>query len=306
MNLKHFALALLCVFLVACGSTTKQIETQSTGIPKDSRIDYAQMLYAQEKYAESLQQWRILRLAFPDNKFVHDSAQKSQAKIDTKKRALLAELKRNGLSQTRKKAIKIELLSLTPDDAQIKEFLRAYDYQASLQNAQKKTNKQTQLLKTNNTQAQTEIKLKEAIEHADKLYRDAEYLKLLEHLSHLQSIDADNSLISKYSLSSYSHLADMAMQDQNALKALEYLQKAQTFAKGAESERLVKLQKEIRQTQADMNLKSAQQVFNLDIEKAIEHLRLALQFLPENRIIKQRLNQALKIQRNLQGIINQK
>jgi hypothetical protein len=302
MKMNKSALALtLALSISACSSSPPL-----TNVTQEPRYKIANELSAKKQYAQSLHQWQILQLRYPNNNDVKNGMIEVKQQIEDEKKKLLNDLalaKRSNKKDSKQhENILIRLLALNPNDNKIKESLRAMRWETELANANKKTSLLRRSFVENDKAAKQEIALSSILKRAKEASKKQDFEVLLTLMNELEALKSDHKLINDYRLNAYLGLAEKSVKSENTVEALQYFQTAKNYASGKKQRAIQSTIKELRETEANALFNEAQKIFKQDIVKAIVLLEQAVTIDPSNARAKRLLLNAQRIQANLERI----
>ncbi|MGQ8367217.1 hypothetical protein [Glaciecola sp. 1036] len=261
-------------------------------------------MFEKGQLAAALQQWQILQLGYPDNdEIAHKIALLRQSIAKQKSDLIdqLSQLANHQNSQARQ--IKLKILALDPNDADIKAQLSSLVWQQELDNAKKKTSAIAQVYRQKKQKARKNEKLQNILENASIMQQNQDFDALLSQIEKLKNLSPTHPKIASYSFAAHLGLAENYLQSSQYLDAIQAFNLAIAFAEDeAEKTRIETKIQNIKNEQANHYYLAALRVFKQDIEQAIEYLRQSLKFDQDNPKTVQQLKIALKIQENLSRI----
>lgn len=295
--MKRSALWSCIVLLGGCSS-----QSQNTSM-LDERVPIAKTFEQQQRLADALTQWRILRATFPNDPEIESQVNRIEALISAQLSGLFEQLDAATQKGNEQKirTVYLKILALQPNNQVAKQKLRDIEWSDALDKADKKTEVINQYFAVNQQKAQRAIQLNKMLEQAQQFTQDKKYNGLLQLAEKFEVEFPDRQEPTQYRLLAYTKLAERSV-DNNAIEeAIPLFEKAIAVSQG-KNKNLVSKTARLKKNISDQYLSQGVKSFKTDLDKAIELFTLSLEYQPENKSARQQLKRATTVRDNLNRI----
>lgn len=269
----------------------------------DSRVAMAKKLEHQNKLADALVQWNILRDIYPQNDYVKGQTERLSQIIQQSISELKGQLA--GIEGEKipneDRIIYLKILALQPTNEFAHVALKRHEWELVDMAAELKTEKIKQLFDDNQQKAKVEIDIARYSEQADDFKQSQKYVSLIQvSEKFLQDYPNHNDAIQNI-FSAYEGLGNNHHKAGRTEEAIGYFEQA-AMLKGVDSSQLEKRIQTLRSTLSNDFYRRGMQVFKSNIDRAVHFLKKSVRFNPDNYKAKRQLDRATKIQNNLKRI----
>ncbi|MEN3975922.1 hypothetical protein [Emcibacter sp. SYSU 3D8] len=298
------------LLLAACGTTNSNWETVSVQPGNDTALagfitgkkQLARDLELRGKLVEARREWRYVAAADPKD----EEARRRVADLSEIIDARRAEYLREGdaalsRGQTRQaQAAFLKMLSLDPGDEEAVTRLRKIDRAFALANQGKKdkeamTEYRATVVREQDTSEEFEAQVNVPLKRGD-------YRKVIDISDQFLKRNPNNKSAASYRKSAYVKLIDESRAKGRYRDALTYLDRVSDMSEDSEKPAIEAKVNVVRLELAGQLYSQGISVMNSNLPKAVEQLAEAVDLDPGNWRYKQSLNQARKMQQNLERI----
>jgi len=294
---RMFLLAAM-VFLSACASNVG-LNPAFT----ESRQSIAQSLEKDKSFADALTQWKILKVAYPNNSHINQQINRLEKIIQLKVEKLQASLKKAEKQKNKSKVrvTNLKILALDPDNAQALRAMRHIEGQVLQYAANDKTANIKKYFAENQANAQQSIQTSQYIGKASALqsFSDRQELLTLSNQILKKYPDFKPALEHKYNV--LVSLAESQIAKNDIESAVTFYQQA---VKLKDNNNLLSRTTELKNKLSQQYYQNGMKVFKSDLDKAIKLLEASLSYNPKNANAIKQLSRAIKIQKRLNEIRN--
>lgn len=297
------------ILLAAC--TNQNWEPVSVAPGSDTALasfvaakkDLARKLEQEGKLVEALREWRYVTAADPKDEESRQHVADLGETIEARKTAYLKEGDAAlAKGQTRQAQVAfLKLLALDPSDKAAVERLRKIDRTIALANQNKKDDRamadyRATVARDQDTSEEFEAKLNVPLKNRD-------YRKVIDVSDQFLKRNPNNKLATSYRKSAYLGLVDESQAKGHYRDALTYLDTASEMVTDDSEKHAIEEKRKVLKGQLASKLYSqGLGVMNTNLPKAIDFLAEAVSLDPDNWRFRQSLNQARKMQENLDKI----
>lgn len=298
------------LLLAACNTTNSNWEAVSVPPGNDTALtafvsgkkQLARDLELKGKLVEARREWRYVSAADPKDEESRTRIAELTETIDARKDEYLKEgdaaLARGQNKQAQ--AAFLKLLALDPGDEAAVARLRKIDRTVALANQGKKdkdamTDYRATVAREQDTSEEFEAQVNVPLKKGD-------YRKVIDISDQFLKRNPGNKSAAGYRKSAYVNLIDESRAKGRYREALTYLDTVSEVAEDDEKPALQEKSKAVRLELAGQLYSAGLAVMNTNLPKAVEQLTEAVSLDPENWRYKQSLNQARKMQENLERI----
>jgi tetratricopeptide (TPR) repeat protein len=274
----------------------------------EQRSLVAQSLENKQHFAESLTQWKILHLAYPNDEMVNDHIRRLEFLISErviKQLGILDKAKKAG-NQKLERIVYLKILALEPSNKIAIQELRKFEWEFAIEEASSKTANIKKYFVKSQEEAKISIQLTKYLEQGEQFTHDKKYKRLLQLADKFEGTYPTHGQPNAYRILAYTTLGESEQQQKRPEEAIEYyLQAIKTAA--LDNKKLPLTQKKIdtlSESIADKYHNLANQVFRTNLDEAIEYFELSLKYRPDNTETRQLMRRAIKMRQNLMKIKN--
>jgi tetratricopeptide (TPR) repeat protein len=290
--------------LILCCSCSNNFVDNSALLEKRSLV--AQSLENKQHFAESLTQWKILQIAYPNNEMVNDHIRRLELLISDRvieQLGILDNAKKTG-NQKLERIVYLKILALEPSNKIAMQELRKLEWQFAIEEASSKTAIIKKYFVESQEEAKISIQLTQYLEQGEQFTHDRKYKRLLQLADKFEGAYPTHAQPNEYRILAYTKLGESDQRQKRPERAIEYYQQAIKTA-ALDNKKLPLTQKKIdtlSKSIADKYLNLANKVFRTNLDKAIEYFELSLKYQPNNTKARQLMQRTIRMRHNLMRI----
>lgn len=293
---------IICIATLIFGSSCSTNFVDSSALLQQ-RIPIAKSLENKQRFAEALTQWKILQIAYPNDKIVNEHILRLEFLISDRvieQLGILDKAKSAGNEKLERK-VYLKILALNPNNKIAMQRLRKFEWQFAIEEASSKTANIKKYFVESQQEAKISIQLTKFLEQGEQFTHDKKYKGLLLLADKFEKSYPTHPRPNDYRILAYTKLGESKQKQKRPEEAIEYYEDAITVAalKGKRLPSIRNKKDELSEVIASRYFNIANKVFRTDLDEAIKNFELSLKYQPNNTKARQLMQRAKKIRHNL-------